>query len=148
MSYVVGGCMDSCVHIWHFESSPDVAAAESSPDVAAVERAMAKASISAQPEGSTAVDSTRQQEVEGGSELVEYSCGGYRAKVTSTVFNGDHSMLATLGGDQCLVWDFTGPEGPAGSKPVVGLGHTKTLTCQVQSGAQKKASCVDIAAVY
>lgn len=119
--------MDSCVHIWHFETSPEVAAAA---------RAMSKASIAAEPEGSTPNHSRSQQEEEGGSELVEYSCGGYPAKVTSTVFNGDHSILATLGGSQCMVWDFTGPDGPAGSKPVVGLGHTKTITCQVQSGGQ------------
>lgn len=132
MSYIVGGCMDSCVHIWHFQTSPEVAAAA---------RAMAKASIAEGPGGnapdtSMPDDSTSE---EGGSELVEYSCGGYSAKVTSTVFNGDNSMLASLGGTQCTVWDFTGPNGPAGSRPVIGLGHTKTVTCQVQSGGQRQS---------
>jgi hypothetical protein len=132
MSYIVGGCMDSCVHIWNFQTSPEVAAAA---------RAMAKASIAGGPRNSAPDDSTSE---EGGSELVEYSCGGYSAKVTSTVFNSDRSMLATLGGTQCIVWDFTGPQGPAGSRPVIGLGHTKTVTCQVQSGGGGgiTASCV------
>lgn len=119
LSYVVGGCMDSCVHIWHFTSSPEAAAAA---------RMAAEGSGE---EGSTAEQQQQQQQQPGASELIEYSCGGYSSKVTSTVFNGDSTMLATLGGTQCTVWDFTGPQGPAGSIPVVGLGHTKTLTCQV-----------------
>lgn len=112
LSYIVGGCMDSVVHIWHFQASPEAAAA-----------ARMKAA-----EGSGEDSSSAQQEQQ---ELVEFSCGGYASKVTGTVFSGDHTMLATLGGTQCIVWDFTGPNGPAGSIPVVGLGHTKTLTCQV-----------------
>jgi hypothetical protein len=119
LSYIVGGCMDSCVHIWHFTGSPEAAAAA----------ARTKAESSGK-EGST---SEQQQQQPPGSEIIEYSCGGYSSKVTSTVFNGDHTMLASLGGTQCTVWDFTGPQGPAGSIPVVGLGHTKTVTCQVRS---------------
>jgi hypothetical protein len=49
------------------------------------------------------------------------------------LFNDSNTMLATTGGTQCTVWDFTGPDGPAGTLPVVGLGHTKTVTCQVST---------------
>eukprot|EP00878_Enallax_costatus_P018098 GHUV01019041.1.p1 GENE.GHUV01019041.1~~GHUV01019041.1.p1 ORF type:complete len:372 (+),score=94.31 GHUV01019041.1:697-1812(+) len=89
LSYVVGGCMDSCVHIWQFSTE----------------------------EGA---DKT---------ELVEYSCGGYMTKVGQVDFNSEGTALASIGGTQNTVWDFTG-EGPAGSIPVVTLGHTKNCTCQ------------------
>jgi hypothetical protein len=121
MSYVVGGCMDNCVHIWHFESSPEAAAA-------------ARIEAEASRDGSSAEGSSKEeQEQPVASELIEYSCGGYQSKVTGTLFNGSNTMLATIGGTQCTVWDFTGPDGPAGSLPVVGLGHTKTVTCQVST---------------
>lgn len=112
LSYVVGGCMDACVHIWHFSSSPEAAAAASA------------AGSSENPAGSGG-DA-------GSAQIVEFSCGGYMAKVTAAVFNAAGSMLSTLGGTQCTVWDFTGPDGPAGTIPVVGLGHTKAATCQVR----------------
>lgn len=126
LSYVVGGCMDSCVHIWHFQSSPDAAATarlESKEAAGAEEAAAGAASSSSSKAG-------QEEQQPGSSELVEYSCGGYEAKVISTVFNADSTMLATLGGTKSIMWDFTGPDGPAGSLPVVGLGHTKTVTCQ------------------
>jgi hypothetical protein len=127
LSYVVGGCMDSCVHIWHFQSSPDAAATArlKSKEAAGAEDAAAGASSSSR--------AGQEEQPPGSSELVEYSCGGYEAKVISTVFNADSTMLATLGGTKSIMWDFTGPDGPAGSLPVIGLGHTKTVTCQVRS---------------
>lgn len=116
LSYIVGGCMDSCVHIWHFQSSPEAAAA-----------ARMQATVNADQ---GVVD---QAAPPSDQELVEYSCGGYTSKVTHIVYNSTATMLATTGGTQCTVWDFKGPQGPAGSTPVVCLGHTKTVTCQVGS---------------
>lgn len=127
LSYIVGGCMDSCVHIWHFQSSPEAAAAarvEAQEAVGVEEAATSSSSSSKAGQG---------EQPPGLSEMVEYSCGGYESKVVSTVFNANSTMLATLGGTRCTVWDFTGPDGPAGSLPVIGLGHTKTVTCQVRS---------------
>lgn len=129
LSYIVGGCMDSCVHIWHFQSSPEAAAAApqlESQEAVGVEEAAAASSSSSSKAG-------QGEQPPGVSELVEYSCGGYESKVISTVFNANSTRLATLGGTRCTVWDFTGPDGPAGSLPVIGLGHTKTVTCQVRS---------------
>lgn len=37
-------------------------------------------------------------------------------------------LLASCGGNACMVWDFSG-EGPAGSAPTMCLGHTKALDC-------------------
>lgn len=104
--------MDACVHIWHFSQSPEAAAA------ARIKAAEANGA---------------DEQPADGPELVEFSCGGYMSKVSGTVFNSAGTMLATLGGTQCTVWDFSGPSGPAGTIPVVGLGHTKNLTCQVGS---------------
>eukprot|EP00879_Flechtneria_rotunda_P015874 GHRR01016601.1.p1 GENE.GHRR01016601.1~~GHRR01016601.1.p1 ORF type:complete len:399 (+),score=81.72 GHRR01016601.1:1626-2822(+) len=63
-------------------------------------------------------------------EVLEYSCGGYMGKVTRVDFNRKGTALASMGGMQNIVWDFTGQNGPAGSIPVVTLGHTKNCTCQ------------------
>lgn len=115
LSYIVGGCMDNCVHIWHFTASPEAAAA-------ARMKAEEARAAGGGGEASDAADR---------AELIEFSCGGYTAKVSGCVFNGSNTMLATSGGTQSTVWDFKGPQGPAGSIPVVGLGHTKTVTCQV-----------------
>ena len=120
LSYIVGGCMDSCVHIWHFTASPEAAAA-----------ARMKAEEAQAAGGNEAAGG--EADAPGSAELIEFSCGSYSAKVSGTVFNPANTMLATIGGTQSTIWDFTGAQGPAGSIPVVGLGHTKTVTCQVRA---------------
>jgi hypothetical protein len=52
-------------------------------------------------------------------------------QVNAVDFNMAGTQMASLGGTQNTVWDFTGPDGPGGSVPVVALGHTKNCTCQV-----------------
>lgn len=108
LDYVVGGCMDSCVHIWKFEK-PEVKQAGA--------------------EGSTEAAGEAEEEEEG-TKLSEYSCGGYMTKVNAVDFNQAGTQMASLGGTQNTVWDFTGTDGPGGSVPVVALGHTKNCTCQ------------------
>jgi hypothetical protein len=60
LDYVVGGCMDSCVHIWKFEQPVKGAADKEGEGV----------------EG--AADGDEEEE---GTKLIEYSCGGYMTKV-------------------------------------------------------------------
>jgi WD40 repeat protein len=60
----------------------------------------------------------------------EYSCGGYAAKVNALEFNAAGVSLASIGGTQGTVWDFSSAEGPAGTVPVVLLGHTKNAAAQ------------------
>jgi hypothetical protein len=65
LDYVVGGCMDSCVHIWKFEQpAPKQAKAESEAAAAAGES---------------------DEEEEEGVKLIKYSCGGYMTKVGEAV---------------------------------------------------------------
>lgn len=59
LKYVVGGCMDSCVHIWKFEQ-PEKQAADNGG------------------EGGAEDDDEDEEE---GTKLIEYSCGGYMTKV-------------------------------------------------------------------
>ncbi|KAF6265937.1 WD40-repeat-containing domain protein [Scenedesmus sp. NREL 46B-D3] len=108
LKYVVGGCMDSCVHIWKFEQ-PEKQAADNGG------------------EGGAEDDDEDEEE---GTKLIEYSCGGYMTKVSAVDFNLAGTHMASLGGTQNTVWDFTGQDGPGGSVPVVALGHSKNCTCQ------------------
>lgn len=66
LDYVVGGCMDSCVHIWKFEK-PEVKQAGA--------------------EGSTEAAGEAEEEEEG-TKLIEYSCGGYMTKVGEPAYVG------------------------------------------------------------
>jgi hypothetical protein len=60
LDYVVGGCMDSCVHIWKFEK-PATAAADK--------------------DGEGEAAAADGDEAEERTKLIEYSCGGYMTKV-------------------------------------------------------------------
>jgi hypothetical protein len=39
-------------------------------------------------------------------------------------------LMASSGGNTCLIWNFGGA-GPSGSAPIITLGHTKPVQCQV-----------------
>lgn len=71
-------------------------------------------------------------------EMVEFSCGGYSSKVTHVDFNREGRLLASAGGSQTTIWDFAG-DGPADSVPLVALGHSKTVTCQVGYNTEVEA---------
>lgn len=58
-------------------------------------------------------------------------------QVNAVDFNQAGTQMASLGGTQNTVWDFTGTDGPGGSVPVVALGHTKNCTCQVYYGGRR-----------
>ena len=47
---------------------------------------------------------------------------GYQTKVRELSWDSSSRYLATGGGDQITVWDFSG-KGPSGSKPIVFPGH-------------------------
>jgi hypothetical protein len=73
LDYVVGGCMDSCVHIWKFEKPAKTAAADK--DGEGVE---------------AAADGDEEEE---GTKLIEYSCGGYMTKVRGSAHPVNRGML-------------------------------------------------------
>eukprot|EP00882_Tetradesmus_deserticola_P016038 GHRQ01017106.1.p1 GENE.GHRQ01017106.1~~GHRQ01017106.1.p1 ORF type:complete len:189 (+),score=40.59 GHRQ01017106.1:873-1439(+) len=102
--------MDACVHIWKLGQPEDKAAGKGVVDGGA------------EGEGD-------EEEAEG-TKLIEYSCGGYMTKVSAVDFNWEGTQMASSGGTQNTVWDFTGQDGPGGTVPVVALGHSKNCTCQ------------------
>ncbi len=53
------------------------------------------------------------------------------SQVTRVDFSHDGSRLASVAGCQVTIWDFSGKGGPASTIPVVALGHSKAITCQV-----------------
>lgn len=65
-------------------------------------------------------------------DIQELSCGGYEGKVRHCEFDPSYRWMASTGGNRNVIWDFSGA-GPAGSIPTIGLGHTRTLTCQAWS---------------
>jgi len=72
-------------------------------------------------------------------ELVELTCGGYHGKVQHVDFGvgvDGEPLLASCGGNACMVWNFGG-EGPAGSAPTIMLGHTKQVDCSAWHGGRR-----------
>ncbi|KIZ01805.1 hypothetical protein MNEG_6156 [Monoraphidium neglectum] len=189
LRWIVGGCMDATVHIWHLEKqagggpsiseatgpggvAPAPEAAELSdragvdepggssrgaergpsdatagPVAEAVEGAVAEAGVAGEgEEGDNDVEEEEDEyEEEAGVpvtvlqgpdgttlEMVELTCGGYSGKVLRVDFgvapDGD-PLMASSGGNTCLIWNFGGA-GPSGSAPIITLGHTKPVQCQ------------------
>ena len=52
---------------------------------------------------------------------------GYPVKVKQLSWSADSRYLATGGGEDLCIWDFSG-KGPAGTQPKVGLGHVDVIT--------------------
>jgi hypothetical protein len=73
LDYVVGGCMDSCVHIWKFEKPAKAAAADK--------------------DGKGTEGAADSYEEEEGTKLIEYSCGGYMSKVRGLAHLVNQGML-------------------------------------------------------
>ena len=65
-----------------------------------------------------------------GLEVHEMSCGGYERAVKFIDFDATGKWMASAGGTRGTIWDYSGPNGPAGSVPTLTLGHAKTVTCQ------------------
>jgi len=62
-------------------------------------------------------------------------------QVTQLDFNHEGRLLASCGGLVNTVWDFSAPQGPAGTMPTICFGHAKTLTCQVGGWAWFARAC-------
>ena len=58
----------------------------------------------------------------------ELQCGGYSSKITGLSWNSSSRYLATSGGNQVTIWDFSG-KGPAGSTPICCIGLSAEVTC-------------------
>ncbi|GBF98413.1 hypothetical protein Rsub_10478 [Raphidocelis subcapitata] len=155
LSWIVGGCMDATVHIWRVQRraspaelpEPEAAAAEAAPrDGAKGSGGAGKEQAGGEKEEAAEGEEDEEEEDEddgprvsvvegpdgGMLEILELTCGGYSGKVNRADFgvsvDGD-PLLASSGGNQCMIWDFGGP-GPAGSVPAITLGHTKAIDCQ------------------
>jgi WD40 repeat protein len=57
----------------------------------------------------------------------DFQMAGYPTKVTTLAFSANSSILATGGGKEIALWDFSG-KGPAGKKPTVLKGHEGLVT--------------------
>jgi hypothetical protein len=57
----------------------------------------------------------------------ELQCGGYSSKITGLSWNSSSRYLATSGGNQVTIWDFSG-KGPAGSTPICCIGLSAEVT--------------------
>lgn len=126
LSYLVAGCMDTCINIWRF--SPPL-----------LQPGAGGSNGSSAPPGAAGTPQQDQQQQHATSqqqppEVDEFGCGGFESKVTQMQFDPSGTLLATQGGTQTLVLDFGAAEGPGATPPVVALGHTKTLTCLVSEG--------------
>lgn len=67
---------------------------------------------------------------------------GYASKVREIAWSQDGRFLATGGGDDITVWDFSG-KGPSGSEPLVRSGHAENVSAlqfQPRSGSAILAS--------
>jgi WD40 repeat protein len=62
-----------------------------------------------------------------GVQLENMTCGGYEAKVTATRFSPSGRWMASSGGRNATVWDFSST--PSGSTPTVTVGHRAAVTC-------------------
>ncbi|MDV3125805.1 hypothetical protein M1247_12830 [Mycobacterium sp. 21AC1] len=62
----------------------------------------------------------------------ELAMSGYPTKITALGYSPDSALLASGGGDDVTVWDFTG-RGPRGSTPRILRGHDATVTALVWS---------------
>ena len=60
--------------------------------------------------------------------LADVHMPGYPTKVQVLAFRPDSKVLATGGGEDLALWDFSGPKGPAGTKPKVLEGHRGVVT--------------------
>ncbi|KAI8469457.1 MAG: WD40-repeat-containing domain protein [Monoraphidium minutum] len=159
LRWIVGGCMDSTVHIWNVErrapgerpalaggAGAGAAAGAAAPAAAAAAPGPVgegAESAAAQPGGGGGGSGGREDEDEDESEggsgsppapvsILEGPDGAILEVVTRVDFGaslGGAPLLASCGGNACLVWDFGGP-GPAGGAPTVALGHTKPVQCQ------------------
>lgn len=57
----------------------------------------------------------------------ELQCGGYSSKITGLSWSSSSRYLATSGGNQVTIWDFSG-KGPAGSTPICCIGLSAEVT--------------------
>ena len=57
----------------------------------------------------------------------ELQCGGYSSKITGLSWSDSSRYLATSGGNQVTIWDFSG-KGPAGSTPICCIGLSAEVT--------------------
>ncbi len=72
----------------------------------------------------------------------DFQMAGYPTKVTTLACSADSHTLATGGGKEIALWDFSG-KGPAGKKPTILNGHTGLVTDLVfarMSGQQRLLS--------
>lgn len=165
LAYIVGGCMDDCVHIWHLvqhgnegaraagppadgdggakgtelveyacggyqvmhESAPRARAGEATAAAAA-----AAAACAAQPRAPPAAAAATAAQKP--THTVAARARAAHGKVTRVCFDAGHAALASTGGTQSTVWTTFSGDGPAGSMPVLALGHTKAVSHQVGNG--------------
>jgi WD40 repeat protein len=136
LSWIVGGCMDQAVHIWHITRQPAgaAAAAEEASNSGAATNSAKGGGDDGDDEAQPPVPTTTVDCPDGSKlTLVELTCGGYAGKVTRVDFGaaaGDGGpLLASCGGHACMIWSFGG-DGPAGTAPMMLLGHSKAVDCQ------------------
>lgn len=75
-----------------------------------------------------------------GFDCMEMACGGYTQKVTVCNWQpgAKAKLLASAGGRALTVWNFE--KTPAGTMPLLAIGHTAVITCQVCNDQKGTAS--------
>ena len=77
----------------------------------------------------------------------DLQCGGYARKIAAIVWDASGRFLATAGGDQATIWDFSG-DGPAGSTPVVAMGLQAAVSALAWSDMLLAVGAEDGAVIF
>ncbi|KAI7840354.1 hypothetical protein COHA_005900 [Chlorella ohadii] len=140
--YIVAGCHDATVHIYHFKQHGDGGVEMEARrqgdghghkplngDGGRASRQHITVGLALRVQlHSLRAHSHRAAPCSAPGGVQEMSCGGYDSKVTCVDFNARGNRMASSGGDKCTVWNFSGA--PTGTMPVLTVGHLGNITCQ------------------